>query len=184
MKFFRSHIARLSGFVMLTLGMMLHYAKPAESKTGHGAFTSWLGTYLKTDNDTILNQIDALSTQEGELDTVIRKASELVCDHVDDVEIPIPDSEPPSEEEVYHLLLKEWNRYRNLGSGMGKAAIIENLKPHTILPSDGYAHPSILSKTRADVYVNLGYNLTTPEYTSAPQYTFSPLESGTAIGAP
>ena len=184
MKFFRSHIARLSGFLLLMLGIMLHHAKPTENKSGHAAFTNWLGSHLKTNNDGVIDQIDALNTQDGELEAVIRKASELVYDHADEFKIPGSDTDSSTEEDVYQLLLTEWNNFRNSGNGMGKAVLVENIKPQTVLPGDGYSFASTTAKTQPDVDTYRYKVSTAPDYTSSEQYTLSPLKSGTAIGAP
>src|SRR5690606_2760426 len=79
-----------------------------------------------------------LSAQKTELDVVIRKASELIHNHADDFEIPGSERTDSSTEEVYQLLITEWNNYQNTGSGMGNAVFFENLKPQTILPTDGH----------------------------------------------
>ena len=177
-------MARFSGFIMLTLGIMLHHARPADSKTSHDAFANWLGSHLKSENDSVLDQIDALNKHDRELDEVIRDASELVYEHADDFKIPGSDTDNSSEEDLYQLLITEWNNYRNSGNGMGKAVLIENLKPQTVLPTDGYAFTSIPARTHPDSDVTRDALPEAPEYTSTEQYTLSPLKSGTAIGAP
>ena len=185
MKMFRSHIARLSGFIMLTIGMVLHYAKPADSKTDHSAFTSWLGSHLKTQDHDVLDELESLSEEVGELETVIRKASELVFSHSDDFKLPVSEEgEESSKDEVYHLLLTQWNNYQSSGSGMGKAVFIQNIKPQTILPTDGHFLSSVLTKQSMHYDVDEVSDLGDHELASGNAYILSPLKSGTAIGAP
>ncbi len=183
---FRSHIARISGFLMLMIGMVLHYAKPAESKTDYSAFTSWLESHLKTQDHDILDELEALSSDDGELEAVIRKASELVYTHSDDFKLPTPetDDEGTSEENVYQLLLTQWNHYQNSGSGMGKAVFIQNIKPQTILPSDGHYFSSTLTKRTLYYDLDEASDLDDLELTPGNASILSPHKSGTAIGAP
>ncbi len=186
MKMFRSHIARVSGFLMLMIGMVLHYAKPADSKTDYSAFTSWLESHLKTPDHTVLDELEALSSDNGELETVIRKASELVHTHSDDFKLPVSegDDERTSKEDVYQLLLTQWNNYQNSGSGMGKAVFIQNIKPQTILPSDGHHFSSALNKRTLRYDVDEVSDIKDYELTSGNASILSPHKSGTAIGAP
>lgn len=185
MKFFRLHISRLTGVLLLTLGMVMHFAKPVEENTSHDAFTSWLSTHLKTQNHTVLDEIEALSTDSEELESVIRKASELVLSNTDDFELPIStNNESSSEEDLYHLLLTEWNIYQKSSSGMGKAVFIQNIKPQTILPTDTQFFSSAIAKNELHYDVDHNTNCGTVELTSATAYILSPLKSGTAIGAP
>lgn len=185
MNLFRSHIARISSFLLLMMGMVLHFAKPIEDKAGQDAFTFWLESHLKTQNDKILNQIEALSNDTEELEFVIRKASELVLNHSEDFELPVSEnSNESSEEDLYHILLTEWNNYQNSSSGMGKAVFIQNIKPQTILPTDAQFFSSALTKKLSHYDVDHVTDLNSHELASSATYILSPLKSGTAIGAP
>lgn len=183
---FRSHIARITGFLMLMIGMVLHYAKPADNKNDYTAFTSWLESHLKTQDHNVLDELEALSSDNGELETVIRKASELVHTHSDDFKLPVSESdeEGTSEEDVYQLLLTQWNNYQNSGSGMGKAVFIQNIKPQTILPTDGHQFSSVLTKRTLHYDVDKVSDFDDHELTSGNASILSPHKSGTAIGAP
>lgn len=184
MKFFRSHIARLTGFFMLMIGMALHHTIPSENESGQNGFTSWLESHLKTQDNSVLNKIDELATGEEELDKVIRKASEIVYSHSDDFELPVSDKNGTTEEDLYHFLLTEWNSFKNSGNGMGKAVLIEHFKPQTVLPNDGHLLGYAITKTTPgfDVYNEFAlYNI---ELSPSESYILSPLKSGTAIGAP
>lgn len=170
---------------MLTIGMVLHYAKPLDSKTDHSAFTSWLGSHLKTQDHDVLDELESLSEEDGELESIIRKASELVFSHSEDFKLPVSEGEDDSsEDQVYHLLLTQWNNYQNSGSGMGKAIFTQNIKPQTILPTDGHHLSSVLTKQALHYDVDEVSDLGDHELTSGNAYILSPLKSGTAIGAP
>ncbi len=170
---------------MLMLGMVLHVANPVEDNSTHDAFASWLGSHLRTQNDVVLNEIEALSNDSGKLESVIRKASELVLSHSDDFELPVSEKDTAtSEEDLYHLLLTEWNNYQNSASGMGKAVFVQNIKPQTILPSDGHFFSSALTKSALHFDVDQVTDLGSHELASGNAYILSPLKSGTAIGAP
>lgn len=185
MKIFRSHIARISSFLMLMMGMALHFAKPIEDKAVQDAFASWLGSHLKTQNNIVLDEIEALSTNTSELESVIRKASELVLSHSDDFELPLSEKDQASsEEDLYQILLTEWNNYQNSASGMGKAVVVQNIKPQTVLPSDSQFFTSVLSKNSLHYDVDQVTDLGSHEFISGNVYILSPLKSGTAIGAP
>lgn len=184
MKLFRSHIARLSGFFMLMLGMALHYAAPANEKSNQNAFTSWLGSHLKTQDDTVLSKIDALSEENLELEHLIREASKLVHTNSDDFELPVSDDTESSEEALYHVILTEWNNYNNSSSGMGTAVLVKHLKPQTVLPSDSHFLASGIQKNSSNFDLDLPFELYSQNSQISKSFILSPLKSGTAIGAP
>lgn len=184
MKFFRSHIARLTGFFMLMIGMALHHTIPSDNESGQNGFTSWLGSHLKTQDDSVMDKIDELASGDQQLEEVIRRASEIVYSHSDDFELPVSNENDTTEEDLYKLLLTEWNSFRNSGNGMGKAVLIEHIKPQTVIPSDGHLLGYAVTKTTPgfDVYNEFAlYNI---ELAPSESYILSPLKSGTAIGAP
>tara|TARA_R110000868_G_scaffold259361_2_gene517160 strand:+ start:28882 stop:29394 length:513 start_codon:yes stop_codon:yes gene_type:complete len=170
---------------MLVMGMALNYANPIEDKAGQDAFAFWLESHLKTQNDVVLDEIEALSNDSEKLESVIRKASELVYSHSDDFELPTSESnDQTSEEDLYQLLLTEWNNYQSSASGMGKAVFVKTIKPQTILPSDGHFFSSVLTKRSLHFDIDQITNLGSTELVSGNSYNLSPLKSGTAIGAP
>ena len=137
MKFFRTHIARTLSVCFLLAGMVFYFMKPVSDNADHDAFTSWLQSNLKSnDNTSVVDQLKELSASPDELESVIRKASALVKAHAEDFELPV-DAQSKDESEVFHVLLKEWNAYQNSSSGMGKAVIIKQAQPHSVLPVDG-----------------------------------------------
>lgn len=184
MKLFRSHTARFSGFLMLMLGMALHYAAPAKEKTNQNAFTTWLGSHLKTQDDTVLGKIDALGNEDSELETLIRKASKLVHTNSDDFELPVSDETESSEEALYFVILTEWNNYNDSSSGMGTAVLVKHLKPQTVLPSDSHFLAYGIHKNSSGFNLDLPFELYSQNSAISKSHILSPLKSGTAIGAP
>lgn len=165
--------------------MVLHFTKPIEDKAGQDAFAFWLESHLKTQNDTVLDEIEALSNNSKELESVIREASELVLSYSDDFELPIAnDSDESSKEDLYHLLLTEWNNYQNSASGMGKAVFVQSIKSQTILPSDSHFFSSAVTKKLTHYDIDQITDLNSHELSSSNAFILSPHKSGTAIGAP
>ncbi len=185
MKLFRLHITRTYGFLLLLIGIGLNISSISEQKVHHAAFTSWLGSHLKNDDSEAHKKLNTLSTDHSELEEVIRKASEVVTSHVDDFKLPVgSDENEPNADQVFHLLLSQWNQFQHTEAGMGKAVLIESVKVQTILPNDGKFVTADFSDQRKSVQEsNLNIELNSDEIRSS-SFLLSPLESGTAIGAP
>jgi hypothetical protein len=186
MNIFRLHITRTLSVAALLAGMVFYFLKPVNNEAKQGAFTNWLQSHLKTnlDNDKVKEQIRELSyTDEEELESVIRRASVLVKNHSDDFEIPI-NSESENEQEVFKILLKSWNNYQQSSSGMGKAVIIKQAQPYSVLPVDGLAfHANSPSAQQQFLYSKSGVNIE-QQPVLFHNFHISPLSGGTAIGAP
>lgn len=184
MEFFRTHITRSFNVALLIAGMALYFMKPVSENANHDAFTSWLQSNLKSGNNaSVLNQIKGLQSQDGELESIIRKASALVKANAEDFKLPV-DTESKDENEVFRVLLKEWKAFQHSSTGMSKAVIIKQAQPHSLLPLDGFSQGS---KTLAQHHTPvLNVAETTFEQVSAPPFNYhiSPLSGGTAIGAP
>lgn len=184
MDFFRTHITRSFNVALLLAGMALYFMKPAHENTTHDAFTSWLQSNLKSGNNaSVLNQIKGLQSQDGELESIIRKASALVKANAEDFKLPV-DTESKDENEVFRVLLKEWKAFQHSSAGMGKAVIIKQAQTYSLLPLDGF---TLGSKSLAQNYTPvLNGAGTALEQISAPSFNYhiSPLTGGTAIGAP
>ena len=183
MNIFRSHITQFYGFVLLMVGIAFSYAKPIDQKENHTAFTHWLGTHLKDDNSEVQKELAAISSEHSEFESVLRKASVLVSSHSDDFEFPVSNKELSSED-IYQVLISTWNDYRNMGAGMGKAIFVESLKTQTILPNDGKIVISSTTNQRKTELKNPSTYLVNAENSLNLSFFLSPLESGTAIGAP
>ncbi len=139
MKFFRTHIARSFNVGFLLAGLLFYFMKPASNNPEHDAFAAWLQSNLKSSTNTnVADQIRGLSNADGKLESVIRQASALVKAHADDFELPV-DTQTKDENEVFQLLLTEWNNYQNSSTGMGKAVIIKQAQPNSVLPVDGFS---------------------------------------------
>jgi hypothetical protein len=164
--------------------LVFYFLKPVSEHASRDAFTIWLQSNLKSGKNTsVLSEIKSLHSVNGEMESIIREASALVKAHADDFKLPV-DTRSKDENEVFQLLLKEWNDYQNSSSGMGKAVIIKQAQPQTILPASGMAmggkwiaHQQKPKQSSSHFLYDL---------TSAPVLSIhsTPLSGGIAIGAP
>lgn len=184
MNFFRTHITRTFNVVLLLAGLVLYFMKPVSENGNHDAFTSWLQSNLKSGNNTsVLDQIKGLQAHEGELESVIRKASALVKANAEDFKLPV-DTASKDENEVFQVLLKEWKAFQYSSAGMGKAVLIKQAQPYSLLPIDGFTFGSkSIAQYQKPEPSEAGFPF---EYFSVPafNYQISPLSGGIAIGAP
>ncbi len=184
MNFFRTHIIRSFNVALLLAGMALYFMKPVSGNANHDAFTSWLQSNLKSGNNTsVLDQIKGLQTHDGELESVIRKASVLVKANAEDFKLPV-DTKSKDENEVFQVLLKEWKAFQYSSTGMGKAVIIKQAQPYSLLPIDGFTFGSkSLAQYQKPELSEPGLPF---DYFSIPAFNYhiSPLSGGVAIGAP
>lgn len=184
MKFFRAHIIQSVFSGLLLAGIIFYFFKPANNQADEDAFTSWLQANLKTnDNTEVIDQIRQLSHVDVEIETVIRKASSLVKSHADDFNLPVsPESD--DENEVFQVLLKEWNAYQNSSTGMGNAVFVKQAQPYSVLPVDGisFSSKAVASQALSVTKTETATVFHTPPVSSS--FHISPLSGGTAIGAP
>ncbi|HET8864296.1 MAG TPA: hypothetical protein VFM80_01280 [Gracilimonas sp.] len=184
MKFFRTHIARSFNVGILLAGLVFYFMKPVSDSAENDAFAVWLQSNLKSSSSTIVvDQIRGLSAADGKLESVIREASALVKANADDFELPV-NSQSQDENEVFQLLLKEWNAYQSSSSGMGKAVLIKQAQPNSVLPVDGFSFGNKSATHQQNIIIaDAGISM---EQIHAPTHRFylSPLSSGTAINAP
>lgn len=181
MKIFRTHITKVYSLAIILLGFVLHFAEPIQESKVHSEFTSWLDAKVKTeDNAEVRKLISDLADDADELESVIRKASEIVSENSEDFELPFDESENSN---VFEVIIDEWNAYQSSSNGMGKAVILETVKSNAVQQNEG---PS-LSKASKTVSASCLNNLVTLEagWKTFSQITSStPFESGVAINAP
>lgn len=181
MKIFRTHITKLYSLTVILLGFVLHFTGPIQDSKTHSEFTTWLDAKVKSeDNAEIRKLISDLADDVDELDSVIRKASELVSANSDVFELPFGESE---SSDVLEVIIDEWNAYQNSSAGMGKAVIVETVKSNAVQQNDA---PS-LNKASKNVSASCMNNLVIIEagWNTFSQNTSStPFLSGVAINAP
>jgi len=184
MKIFRTHIIQSFGAAILLAGMVFYFLTPSNQMGDEDAFTNWLKTNLKTsDNAEVINEIQKLSHSTNEIESVIRKASSLVKTHADDFTLPLAPG-AQDENDVFQVLLTEWNAFQNSSSGMGKAVIIKQAQPYTVPPVDGISF-STQGLHIQEQWVAQASPFETLYLTPvSANYHISPLSGGTAIGAP
>ncbi len=182
MRFFRHHILQLTGICAMLGSVFLYFLIPIHANNEHEVFTNWLQSHLKSQEENSLRaKITELSSPDEEIESLIRKASVLVKQHTGHFELPLPGSE--NEEDVFRVLLFEWNSYQDLARGMGKSAIIENVKPNICFPTNGLVFSGkISSGLNSPLATSKEFN--EKGFTGPHNYTLIPLQSGTAIGAP
>jgi len=180
-KIFRTHIAKIYSFTVILLGFALHLSEPIQESNTHSEFTSWLDAKVKTEeNAEIRKLITDLANDADELESVIRKASEIVSENSEDFELPFGESETS---DVFDVIIDEWNAYQNSSAGMGKAVIIETAKSNAVQQNEA---PN-LNKASKSVSASCMNNLVTIEagWNTFSQNTSSlPFISGVAINAP
>ncbi|MDR9418653.1 hypothetical protein [Gracilimonas sp.] len=184
MKFFRTHIIQSFNIGFLLIGMVFYFLKPTNAHSDHDAFASWLQSNLKANsNGEIADQIQQLVTSKSEIESVIREASTLVKAHAENFELPLSE-QSQDENDVFKLLLKEWEDYQNSSSGMGKAVIVKQANPHSILPLDGFSFGGKFIGQHSNLFLTSANN----SFQQSSIYLFnesaSPLKSGIAINAP
>jgi len=180
-KIFRTHITKAYSLAVILLGFVLHFAAPIQDSKVHSEFTSWLDAKVKTEeNAEIRKLITDLANDTEELESVIKKASEIVSAHSDEFELPFGESESSN---VLEVIIDEWNAYQNSSAGMGKAVIIETAKSNAVQQNEA---PN-LNKASKSVSASCMNNLVTIEagWNTFSQNTSSlPFISGVAINAP
>ncbi|XWN37362.1 MAG: hypothetical protein ROO71_00275 [Balneola sp.] len=181
MKIFRTHITKSYSLVVILLGFALHFVAPIQESKTHSEFTSWLDAKVKSEeNAEIRKLISDLAEDSEELDSVIKKASEIVSKNSEDFELPISKS---GKTDVLEVIIDEWNAYQTSSNGMGKAVVIENVKPSAVSQKEAASvkkASNSISESCLNNLVNLdaGFGL----YSQSTSYT--PFLSGVAINAP
>lgn len=183
MSFFRRNIIRIAVVILLQIGMLV-YILPASSRgRTYKPFAIWLRHYLNGNaSGSARSKIMELSRQTGEAPQLIAKASQIISSNARDFTIPLRKTQL-SEQDIYHLLLVEWNLYHQ-SSGMSNGVVIDHSKngpfynqEPALMPeftgADGIMLLPALSKLTV---CSSDENLVLP-------YA-RPLVSGIAIGAP
>ncbi len=178
-KNFRTNITKSYSFVLILLGFVMHFAAPVQESKAHSEFTSWLDAKVKSEeNASVRLLIEDLADDEAELNEVIQKASDIVSENSDDFKFPFSEGE-----DVYRVIIDEWNAYQNSAAGMGKAVITENVKSNAVSQKE----ISTLKKSAETVSESCMNNLVGVEINWAiltGEVSHKPFQSGVAINAP
>src|SRR5690554_5101464 len=136
MKFFRTYLIRIAGTFCLLSSISFYFLNPVDTTEGqHGEFALWLQSHLKTQtNSEVVEKISEFSFSDEQFDIILLKASQLVQDHIQDFQLPHK-RDTADENEMLRLLISEWNAFQDFSKGMGKAVVIKQYKPNSILPS-------------------------------------------------
>lgn len=134
MNLFRSHIPRLYLTLTLLVSLAAHYLQPVNKPAKYTAFTTWLSTHLKNNqNESVRHQIRELGNTAGALESVIRNASVFIETNADDFELRFSKT---NSDEIFRHLLSEWISYLDSQQGMAKGVIVTSPKPVTLLQND------------------------------------------------
>lgn len=164
--------------------MGLYLIHPAQARTSSYSFANWLETVVKKERAAhIQQQIFELKESDASLASLIEKASEMVSRNNDDFNLPIGD-ETSNTDEVYNLLIVEWNSYQT-GNGMGKASNPKALKSNLHFSVDKFAHSlgGKVDRKNDSAYGFFG-EVGGISRTDVCNYIIEPLSGGIAIGAP
>lgn len=179
MKIFRTHITKAYSLAIILLGFALHFAEPIQEGKTHSEFTSWLDAKVKTEeNADIRKLITNLADDAEELESVIRKASEIVSQNSDEFELPVS-----GDANVFDVIIDEWNSYQNSSAGMGKAVVVESVKSNAVSQKEAAS----LKKASKSISESCMNNLVSVEAgwkTFTSQNFSKPFISGVAINAP
>ncbi len=168
------------------MGMGLYLVRPVQAEAASNSFASWLHTVVKkgdVDSDNLRQELFKLRRSDNSLNTLIQKASKIVSQNNDDFNLPLDEGNNNSEE-IYNLLVLEWNSYQT-GNGMGKASVPSNIKSnfHTTIDKFSYSINGVSGKNIDRFCFTVGQP--NPVYfTPKPSFHIIPLSGGVAIGAP
>lgn len=183
MKFFRTYLIRFAGTIFLLSGFAFYFLNPVDNNRQHDEFANWLQSHLKTQNNSeVADKISEFSLSDEQFEVILLKASKLVQNHLQDFELPHK-KDAADEDEMMQLLLTEWNAFQDFSRGMGKAVVITNAKPNSILPTGTLAFSGKLSIHQPDLRLAEESGFEYIELVPS-DFKISPLKSGTAIGAP
>ena len=181
MKIFRKHITKTYSLVVILLGFALHFVAPIQESKTHSEFTSWLDAKVKSEeNAEIRKLISNLADDADELDSVIRKASEIVSKNSEDFELPFGKSD---DSDVLEVIIDEWKAYQSSSNGMGKAVVVENVKPNAVSQKE-VASLKKASNSVSESCMNNLVNIEAGWDTFSQNTSSIPFESGVAINAP
>lgn len=122
----RSHTARLTVIVLLCAGFSLYMARSAQANQSSQAFTLWFSTMTKSAGTADLQQeLNHLSKSGGHWDKLIKKASQIISRNNEDFNFPFAES--TASQQVYQLLLIEWNQFQT-GNEMAGIPAQPNVK--------------------------------------------------------
>ena len=128
MKSLRSYIAQLLVALLICSGLSLSWVQPVQADHTSHAFARWLSMRVQSSKDAseLQKQLQELKASGGQLDDLLKKASQIVTNN--DEEFNFPFSEHGSSQELSQLLLIEWNQYQT-GNAMADIPVRQNIKP-------------------------------------------------------
>lgn len=174
MQWFRTHIIQHLLAIALIWGIGLQISSAANQDLRESVLEQWLQWQLNSYGEDLKSELAELGYGDEDILNVIRDA-QLPADASDESET--------DDNRVFRVLIGQWNAWNGQNQGMGKSLIPDQHKPAAIQNSDAAFAASALIFSR---YPDPG-NKTLAAGTSSEipvSHQLSPMQSGTAIGAP
>jgi hypothetical protein len=117
---FRSHnLLLLIGF-LLGIGFVSHFIGERARHTQDDQLTEWLMTFADDKHRVLAGNIlrEAIQNDNDDLKSALERVSEVIASHPDIFNVPV-DSEETSGQDVFKVLIKQWNMNQDTG-GMSK----------------------------------------------------------------
>ncbi|MEX0778673.1 MAG: hypothetical protein WD491_08545 [Balneolales bacterium] len=178
MNFFGNYHLRAVIIALLLFGMA-PALMPAKATSSAESVSVWLHGFAGESNlEQVMKKISHLDDLQDEPDLLLKKASEVISANAELFSLPGNNPEPTNEE-VFKVLVQEWNRQQQTGS-MGTAIVSERHSPALPFENIKYSDAFPASFLSADIE---SFSLTF-ETTVFETYRLHPLLSGTSINAP
>ena len=176
MQWFRTHITQSLLTLALLWGICFQLSSAANQDLREAVMQQWLQWQLNSYGEDLKAELADLGYDDEQILNVIRDAS------VPDEDQKKEDSES-GEQEVFRVLIGQWNAWNGQNQGMGKTIIPDQHKPTAVQNSDaifaGLRSSEPAASARPCINTEIQKNQTLPA-----SHILSPHKSGTAIGAP
>lgn len=179
MTYFRNHSLRLLSVALLLLGLAPGLTPVKGNNASAEAVSQWLyGFAGEHKSEQAWEKISHLNDKQDEPDLLLRKASKMISANAELFSLPVNNPEP-TDEEVFNLLVQEWNRHQQTGS-MGATILAE--RHHKTLPFENVKFSDVvISEYRPDGIDTQVYGFKAITFDAHRLY---PLVSGISINAP
>lgn len=183
MKQLRSYIARLLVALLVFSGFSLYVVQPAQAGHTSNAFARWLSMMAKTsDASDLQKELQDLRGSSAQLADLLEQASRIVTQNTEEFNFPFVKED--GSQELYQLLLIEWNQFQTGNAMAGVPAQQMVVKPLLSLHMDkggSLGSAAIIQDRVPSVFERV---CSKPVLQPAAKNTVEPMSDGIAIGAP
>lgn len=183
MKRLRTHIARWLVAFLVISGFSLSLVQPAQARQNTHDFARWLDMMAKSsDTAALQKELKDLKASGEALSAMIQKASEIISKNNENFNFPFAKEETPNQ--LYQLLLIEWNQFQTGDAMAGIPSAQKTIKPLLPWHTDKLSTPglAVFCSDSFQVAANR-FVITNRQQTQEP-LSLQPMSSGIAIGAP